>query len=172
MRASATNDVYRYGMASGQNNKLYKDGSLNVYLNKLYPNGWTPDTVTQKQIDLAFMEYAKIKSGHLFFMQFVYQFFGPTGFKPEFFIEDDNGNLWGQAVLYDEYVRIKEKNEGNDIATYNEFFELYGIEHPWLLSPKSQSETGKQPSSVRVQKFQAENKEVFDQLKISGYYLN
>ena len=92
-------------------------------------------------------------------MEFLYQYFGPTGFKPEYFIKDDNGNLWGQAVLYEEFVRIREKNEGNDVATYNEFFELYGVEHPYILSPKSQSEIGKQPSSVRVQKFQEENQD-------------
>ena len=33
------------------NNKLYKDGKLSVYLNKLYPNQWTPETITQRQID-------------------------------------------------------------------------------------------------------------------------
>lgn len=172
MRANATIDVFRYGMASGANNKLYNDGKLSVYLNKLYPNQWTPETVTQKQIDEAYLEYSKKASGNLFMMEFLYQYFGPTGFKPEYFIKDDNGNLWGQAVLYEEFVRIREKNEGNDVATYNEFFELYGVEHPYILSPKSQSEIGKQPSSVRVQKFQEENKEVFDQLKVSGYYLN
>ena len=172
MRANATNDLFRYGMASGQNKKLYKEGKLNTYLNELFPNQWTPDSVTQKQIDEAYMEYSKHKSGTLFGMQFIYQFIGPTGFKPEYFLKDEGGQLWGQAVLFEEYNRIKEENEGNDIATYNEFFELYGVEHPWLMSPKSQSETGRQPSSERVQKVQAENPEVFKQLKVSGYYLN
>lgn len=41
-----------------------------------------------------------------------------------------------------------------------------------MMSPRSQSEVGKQPSSVRVQTFQKENPEIFDSLKISGYYLN
>ena len=172
MRASATIDVFRYGMASGQNNKLYKDGKLSVYLNKLYPNQWTPETITQRQIDNAFLEYSKNASRNLFIMEFIYQFVGPTGFKPEFFMKDDVGNLWGTAVLYEEFVRIREKHEGNDIDTYNEFFELYGIEHPYILSPKSQSEVGKQPTSVRVKQHQAENKEIFDQLELSGYYLN
>ena len=172
MRASATIDVFRYGMASGQNKKLYDGGKLNSYLNKLYPNNWSPKTITQKQIDEAYLEYSKDASGRLFLMEFLYQFIGPTGFKPEYFMKDDVGNLWGTAVLYEEFVRIREQNQGNDIATYNEFFELYGIEHPYILSPKSQSETGRKPSSVRVQQFQAENKEVFDQLKLSGYYLN
>jgi hypothetical protein len=172
LRANATLDIFRYGMASGDNMKLYKDGKLNSYLNKLNPNGWTPETVTQKQIDEAFLEYSKIKSGKLFFFQFAYQFLGPTGFKPEYFIEDKDGALWGTAVLYEEFVRIREENEGNTIAAYNEFLSLYGIEHPYITSPKSQSETGRKPTSVRVQEFQKENKEVFDQLKLSGYYLN
>ena len=172
MRASATIDVFRYGMASGQNNKLYKDGKLSSYLNKLYPNQWTPETITQRQIDNAFLEYSKNASRNLFAMEFLYQFIGPTGFKPEFFMKDDVGNLWGTAVLYEEFVRIREKHEGNDIDTYNEFFELYGIEHPYILSPKTQSEVGKQPTSVRVKQYQAENKEIFDQLDLSGYYLN
>lgn len=172
LRANATLDIFRYGMASGDNMKLYEDGKLNPYLNKLFPNQWTPETITQKQIDEAFLEYAKIKSGKLFFFQFAYQFFGPTGFKPEYFLKDDDGALWGTAVLYEEYVRIVEKNEGNNLAAYNEFLSLYGIEHPYITSPKSQSETGRKPSSVRVQEFQKENKEVFDQLKLSGYYLN
>ena len=172
LRANATLDIFRYGMASGDNMKLYEDGKLNPYLNKLFPNQWTPETITQKQIDEAFLEYAKIKSGKLFFFQFAYQFFGPTGFKPEYFLKDDDGALWGTAVLYEEYVRIVEKNEGNNLAAYNEFLSLYGIEHPYITSPKSQSETGRKPSSVRVQEFQKENKKVFDQLKLSGYYLN
>ena len=172
MRANATTDIFRFGMASGDNMKLYNNGKLNAYLNKLNPNGWTPENVTQKQIDEAFMEYSKDKSGSLFFYQFLYQFFGPTGFKTEYFLKDEDGQLWGQAVLYEEFVRIKEKNEGNDLAAYNEFLSLYGYEHPYLFSPKSQSETGRKPSSKRVQEFQAENKEVFDQLKLSGYYLN
>jgi len=172
LRANATADIFRFGMASGENMKLYNEGKLNSYLNTLFPNQWDAESITQKQIDEAFLEYAKIKSGKLFFMQFAYQFFGPTGFKPEYFIKDNDGALWGTAVLYDEYVRIVEKNEGNNLAAYTEFLTLYGIEHPYITSPKSQSETGRKPSSKRVQEFQEENKEIFDQLKLSGYYLN
>jgi hypothetical protein len=108
----------------------------------------------------------------LFGFQFLYQFFGPTGFQPEYFVDDEQGNLWGQAVLYEEYIRIREKNNNNDMATYNEFFELYGIEHPYMLSPRSQSEVGRQPYSVRVQQWQKENAAIFDSLDVSGYYLN
>ena len=74
--------------------------------------------------------------------------------------------------MCEEYIRIREKNNGNDIATYNEYLELYGLEHPYMMSPRSQSEVGKQPTSVRVQNFQKDNPEIFDSLKVSGYYLN
>jgi len=140
-------------------------------MNKLYPN-MAKGNLNEGQIDNLYLEYAKEKSGTLFAFEFIYQFFGPTGFKPEFFVEDNQGHLWGQATLYEEYIRIREENAGNDIATYNEFFETYGIEHPYMLSPRSKSETGKQSTSVRVQNFQRNNPEIFNNLKISGYYLN
>ena len=171
MRAKATIDLYRWGVSAGEPERLYKAGKLDDYIQKVIP-GLALGEVNQGQIELAYMEYAKEKSGTLFGFQFLYQFFGPTGFQPEYFIDDEQGNQWGQAVLYEEYTRIKEENQGNDIATYNEFFELYGVEHPYLLSPRSQAETGKQPYSVRVQNFQKENSEIFDSLKLSGYYLN
>ena len=171
MRAKATIDLYRWGVSAGEPERLYKAGKLDKYINKLYP-GLSVNELNKGEIENAYLEYAKVKSGTLFGFQFIYQFFGPTGFQPEYFIDDKQGNLWGQAVLYEEYVRIKEKNEGNDVATYNEFLELYGVEHPYLLSPRTQSETGKQPYSVRVQQFQKENADIFSTLKVSGYYLN
>ena len=140
-------------------------------MDKLYPN-MAKGNLNEGQIDNLYLEYAKEKSGTLFAFEFIYQYFGPTGFKPEFFVEDNQGHLWGQATLYEEYIRIREENAGNDIATYNEFFETYGIEHPYMLSPRSKSETGKQSTSVRVQNFQRNNPEIFNNLKISGYYLN
>ena len=111
-------------------------------MDKLYPN-MAKGNLNEGQIDNLYLEYAKEKSGTLFAFEFIYQFFGPTGFKPEFFVEDNQGHLWGQATLYEEYIRIREENAGNDISTYNEFFETYGIEHPYMLSPRSKSETGK-----------------------------
>ena len=66
----------------------------------------------------------------------------------------------------------KDKNNQNNVATYNEFLELYGVEHPYLLSPRSASEVGKKPASLRVQEFQKNNPEIFSNLEVSGYYLN
>lgn len=171
MRAKKTIDIFRWGVSAGEPKRLYESGKLDVYLDKVAPNT-SKSNLNQGQIELAYLEYAKEKSGTLFAFEFIFQFFGPTGFKPEFFIEDKQGHLWGQSVLYDEYIRIREKNGGNDIATYNEFFELYGLEHPYMLSPRSQSEVGKQPVSVRVQNFQKDNPDIFKNLKVSGYYLN
>lgn len=171
MRAKKTIDVFRWGVSAGEPKRLYEAGKLDKYLDIVAPNT-TKANLNQGQIELAYLEFAKEKSGTLFAFEFMVQFFGPTGFKPEFFVEDKQGHLWGQAALYEEYIRIREKNNGNDIATYNEYLELYGLEHPYMMSPRSQSEVGKQPSSVRVQTFQKENPEIFDSLKISGYYLN
>ena len=171
MRAAKTIELYRWGVSAGEPNRLYKEGKLDKYLKVLYPYD-DIDDLNQGQIDDAYLEYAKHKSGTLFMFEFLFQFFGPTGFKPEFFVEDKQGHLWGQAVLYDEYIRIKEEVGGNDVDTYKEFLEMYGIEYPYLLSPRSQQVEGKKPSSVRVQEFQANNPEIFDSLNISGYYLN
>jgi len=171
MRAKKTIDIYRWGVSAGESKRLYEAGKLDKYMDKLYPN-MAKGNLNEGQIDNLYLEYAKEKSGTLFAFEFIYQFFGPTGFKPEFFVEDNQGHLWGQATLYEEYIRIREENAGNDIATYNEFFETYGIEHPYMLSPRSKSETGKQSTSVRVQNFQRNNPEIFNNLKISGYYLN
>ena len=171
MRAKKTIDIFRWGVSAGEPKRLYESGKLDVYLDRVAPNT-SKANLNQGQIELAYLEYAKEKSGTMFAFEFMFQFFGPTGFKPEFFIEDKQGHLWGQSVLYDEYIRIREKNGGNDIATYNEFFELYGLEHPYMLSPRSQSEVGKQPVSVRVQNFQKDNPDIFKNLKVSGYYLN
>ena len=41
-----------------------------------------------------------------------------------------------------------------------------------MLSPRSQSEVGRQAYSVRVQQWQKENAAIFDSLDVSGYYLN
>jgi len=171
MRAKATIDLWRWGVSSGEPARLYKEGKLDSYLQKLNP-GMSLNEVNQGHIEDAYLEWAKVKSGDLFFYQFLFQFFGPTGMQPEYFIDDKQGNLWGQAVLYEEYLRIREKNDGNDTATYNEFFQLYGVEHPYMMSPRSQSEIGKQSYSERVQQFQKANPEIFDSLKVSGYYLN
>ena len=123
-------------------------------------------------IEDAYLEWAKEKSGTLFAFQFIYQQFGPTSFRPEYFIEDEEGGLYGRAVLYQEFSRIKEKNGEDDIATYNEFLQLYGIEYPYLMNPKSVAESGRKPVSIRVQNFQKENADIFDSLEVSGYYLN
>ena len=171
MRAKKTIDVFRWGVSAGEPKRLYESGKLDKYLDIVAPNT-SKANLNQGQIELAYLEFAKEKSGTLFAFEFMVQFFGPTGFKPEFFVEDKQGHLWGQAALYEEYIRIREKNNGNDIATYNEYLELYGLEHPYMMSPRSQSEVGKQPTSVRVQNFQKDNPEIFDSLKISGYYLN
>ena len=171
MRAAQTIEIWRWGVGAGEPKRLYEKGKLDAYITKLYPNK-NPANINQGDIEDAYLEYAKEKSGTLFMFQFIYQQFGPAGFKPEFFIEDEQGQMWGQAVLYEEYVRIREKNNQNDVATYNEFLELYGVEHPYLLSPRTQSEAGKKPASVRVQEFQKNNPEIFDNLDVSGYYLN
>jgi hypothetical protein len=171
MRARATIDIFRWGVSAGEPKRLYDAGKLDSYLNKLYPGSDIND-VNQGMLEDAYLEYSKQKSGTLYGFQFIYQFFGPTGFEPEYFIEDTQGALWGRAVLFEEFARLKEKNGDNDVATYNEFFELYGVEYPYLLSSKSMSETGKQAYSERVQKFQKNNAEIFDNLDLSGYYLN
>ena len=171
MRAKSTIELFRWGVAAGESQRLYKAGKLDKYIPQLYPE-FDKNELNKGQIDNLYLEYAKEKSGTLFAFQFIYQFFGPAGFKPEFFIEDDQGQMWGQAVLYEEYVRIREQEGGNDLRTYTAFFEEFGVEHPYLLSPRTQAEGGKQNYSVRVQNFQKDNSEMFANLEVSGYYLN
>lgn len=171
MRAKKTIELFRWGVAAGEPERLYKAGKLDKYLNKMYPNE-NIAALNQGQIENAYLEYAKEKSGTLFLFEFLVQYFGPTSFKPEFFIADEQGKLWGQATLYEEYIRIRDKNNQNDIATFNEFAELYGVEYPYLLSPRSQTEGAKLPATVRVQNFQKNNPDIFKNLKVSGYYLN
>ena len=173
MRANATIDVFRYGMAAGVHNELYDAGKLDVHLDKLYPGQWSKDTITKKQISTAYLEYSKYASGDLFMFQFLFQFFGPTGMKPEYVLDDPNGNQWGSAVLYDEYVRIRNKNNNDYIATHNEFLQLYGFEHPWITSPRSQQTGPKEPFTSAAARWKKENKEIYDILpKGTANYLN
>ena len=174
IRAKATIDIFRWGVASGHHKELLAEGKLDTYLMKIYGDraDFDRSNVSAQQLDTAYLEYAKEASGRMCTFQFIYQFFGPTSFKPEYFINDEEGNQWGQSVLYQEYTRILEKHNGDSLATYAEFFELYDIEHPYITSPTSLSVKGKVPSSVRVQEFQKENSDIFDTLEISGYYLN
>ncbi len=173
MRANATIDIFRYGMAAGVHNQLYDDGKLNKHLDKLNPDGWSEDTISKKQISEAYLEYSKYASGDLFMFQFMLQFFGPTGMKPEYVIDDKNGNQWGNAVLYEEYVRIRNKNNNDYLATHNEFLELYGFEHPWVTSPRSQTTGPKEPYTAAAARWKQENKEIYDMLpKGTANYLN
>jgi hypothetical protein len=172
-RANATIDIFRYGMAAGQHNKLYDAGKLDKYLDKLFPGQWSADTITKRQIADAYLEYSKLASGRLFGYQFITQFFGPTGFQPQYFIKDDVGNLWGESVLYQEYIRIRDKNDGEPVATYNEFLQLYGFEHPWITVRDVETEGPRQPYTRASEKWKRENLDIYEILpKGTAYYLN
>lgn len=83
MRAKKTIDVFRWGVSAGEPKRLYEAGKLDKYLDIVAPNT-TKANLNQGQIELAYLEFAKEKSGTLFAFEFMVQFFGPTGFKPEF----------------------------------------------------------------------------------------
>lgn len=160
-------------MAAGQHNKLYDAGKLDKYLDKLFPGQWSADTITKRQIADAYLEYSKLASGRLFGYQFITQFFGPTGFQPQYFIKDDVGNLWGESVLYQEYIRIRDKNDGEPVATYNEFLQLYGFEHPWITVRDVETEGPRQPYTRASEKWKRENLDIYEILpKGTAYYLN
>ena len=69
MRAKATIDLWRWGVSSGEPERLYKEGKLDSYIQKLNP-GMSLNEVNQGHIEDAYLEWAKVKSGDLFFYQF------------------------------------------------------------------------------------------------------
>ena len=159
LRASTTIDVYKYGKAVGRDKALAEQGKLNRYLER----GLT--------VDEAYLEYSKLQASKLYLFRGISQFFLPTGWTPRYYIEDKNGKYWGTQQLAKEYTKLIDANDNDNIAAFNEFVSIYGIEHGWLTAPKTQSKVGRQSFTDRVMEFQSENKEVLDAVPLSKYYV-
>ena len=159
LRASTTIDIYKYGKAVGRDKALLEQGRLQKDIDK----GLTEDE--------AYLAYCKRAASKLYLYRGISQFFLPTGWTPRYYIEDKNGKWWGTQVLANEYTKLVDENDNDNIAAFNEFVATYGIEHGWLTAPKTQSKVGRQSFTDRVMEFQAEHKEVFDNLEVSGYYV-
>ena len=159
LRASTTIDVYKYGKAVGRDKALAEQGKLDRYLER----GLT--------VDEAYLEYSKLQASKLYLFRGISQFFLPTGWTPRYYIEDKNGKYWGTQQLAKEYTKLIDANDNDNIAAFNEFVSIYGIEHGWLTAPKTQSKVGRQSFTDRVMEFQSENKEVLDAVPLSKYYV-
>ena len=159
LRASTSIDIYKYGKAVGRDKALLKQGKLQKYIDK----GLTEDE--------AYLAYSKRAASKLYLYRGISQFFLPTGWTPRYYIEDKNGKWWGTQVLANEYTKLVDENDNDNIAAFNEFVATYGIEHGWLTAPKTQSKVGRQSFTDRVMEFQAENKEILETVPLSKYYV-
>ena len=171
MRASTTIDIYRYGMLTGENRRLYKAGKLDKFLAKKYGEGFNKDLVTKSDIDEAFLEYSNSKAKYVFLLRAVAQGIGPVGFKPTYYAEDDQGKLWSTQVLAEEFRKIREDLNQDDVAASEEFFRQFGYDHGWLTSGKSVSIAGRRSITDRVKEWQAENEEKLGPYTLSSFFL-
>ena len=159
LRASTTIDIYKYGKAVGRDKALEKQGKLQKYIDR----GLT--------VDEAYLEYSKFQASKLYLFRGVSQFFLPTGWTPRYYIEDKNGKWWGTQVLAQEFTKLVDENDSDNIAAFNDFVATYGIEHGWLTAPKTQSKVGRQSFTNRVMEFQNKNAEVLETVPLSKYYV-
>jgi len=159
LRASTTIDIYKYGKAVGRDKALLAQGKLDKYMK----NGLT--------VDEAYLAYSKKAASKLYLYRGISQFFLPTGWTPRYYVEDKNGKWWGTQVLAQEYTKLVDANENDNIAAFNEFVSLYGIEHGWLTAPKTQSKVGRQSFTDRVMEFQSKNKDILEAVPLSKYYV-
>lgn len=171
MRASTTIDIYRYGMLTGENNRLYKEGKLDKYLEKKYGPKYNKDLITKSDIDEAFLEYSNKKAAQVFAFRFIAQFIGPVGFKPVYYAEDDQGKLWSAQVLAEEFRKIREEMNQDDVGAAERFFREFGYDHGWLTSGKSVSIAGRRSITDRVKTWQEENKDKLEPYTLSGFFL-
>ena len=79
------------------------------------------NSLNQSHIDEAFLEYSNKKATALFGFRSLAQFIGPVGFKPIYYAEDEQGKLWSAQILAEEYRKIREELNQNDVAACNEF---------------------------------------------------
>ena len=159
LRASTTIDIYKYGKAVGRDKALLKQGKLDKYIEK----GLT--------VDEAYLAFSKRAASKLYLYRGISQFFLPTGWTPRYYIEDKNGQWWGTQLLAKEYQKLVDENDSDNIAAFNEFVSIYGIEHGWLTAPKTQSKIGRQSFTDRVMEFQNKNKDVLKAVPLSKYYV-
>ena len=171
MRASSTIDIYRYGKITGEEQRLFKAGKLDKYLKEIYGGSFNPDDVDAADIDKAFLEYSKSKANLLFAVRAIVQFAGPTGIKPVYYAEDKDGKLWGVQVLAEEYRKIRDDLDGDDVQAAEKFVSEFGMEHGWLTSGKSISKEGRRFTTARSQEWADKNKDVLNQYTLSAYYL-
>lgn len=171
MRASTTIDIYRYGMLTGENQRLYKAGKLDKFLSKKYGENFNKNLITKSDIDEAFLEYSNKKATQVFAIRFLAQFIGPTGIKPVFYAEDKDGKFFTTQVLAEEYRKIREEVNQDDVQAAERFFKEFGYDHGWLTSGKSVSIAGRRSITDRVKTWQAENEKNLEPYTLSAYFL-
>ena len=171
MRASTTIDIYRYGMLTGENMRLHKAGKLDKFYEKKYGKDYNPKLLTKSDIDEAFLEYSNKKATALFGFRALAQFIGPVGFKPIYYAEDEQGKLWSAQILAEEYRKIREELNQNDVAAAEQFLRDFGYDHGWLTSGKSVSIAGRRSITERVQEWQKENADKLEPYTLSGFFL-
>ena len=179
MRASSTNDIYRYIMATESDIQLYELGKLDQYFKDGGFMGLNDDDyinvnkedATADQIAEAVLMYSKDKARNMFLIRALSQMVLPTGWTPRFEIEDNQGKWWAAQILADEYRNTLEEYNFDDDRAFEVFVNTYGIEHPWLTAPKTQAKGGKEPLTSKAIEFQEKNKQIMKDFKTTGYYL-
>ena len=170
MRADATINYYRFGMVSGEYNKIYKKGKLDKYLKRNIVN-WEKGTETRADIEDAFLDYSRDRAQVHFLLTFIAEFIGPGNYKPEYFIKDKNGVHYGLSTLYELFQAELEKQNYDYTAASQEFFSKYGLDHTYLLSPTDLKTMGKAPKTKRTVFFWNENEDVKDRLPKSYAFM-
>ena len=176
MRASTSIELFKLLKMEGGEKRLLANGELDKYLEKISWQGGTAADVPYEQltpdiIDTALRDYATAKARLTYGFRAFAQFIAPTGFSPRFYAEDTNGKLWGTQILAKEYQNLLRESNDDHVVAYEKFIKLYGYEHSWLTTAKSESKGGRKAYAERVLSWQRDNKKALNSLPLSAFYL-
>ncbi|NIS14596.1 MAG: hypothetical protein GWN97_22495 [Thermoplasmata archaeon] len=151
---------------SGENERLYNNTVIDVY--KAMVMGGAYSDATPEQAQAALAEAKKI-ARNIYIIRSLAQAVLPTGPSVRWDARDETGELWAFQTLATEYRKMQEENDYDEVATFNQFTEAFGLDPTLFVTPKTQSLVRRSTTEPGLE-WEQRNPEVFDDFAFTAYY--
>ena len=152
---------FRKGLTSlargdGENTRMYANTVMDVYKALLTGSG---SDATPEDAEIT-LRRAKDIAKNIYRIRAIAQFAAPSGPGVRFDIEDKNGDVWTYINLAQEWARMQKENDYDEVATFTQFTERFGLD-PTLFSTAKTTSVVKRATTEEGVDWEYENQDLY-----------
>jgi len=160
-----------FGAGDESSRRLQANTTIDVY-KTLLMQGWSDDNPTEMKRTL---EEAKRIAQSVTRIRALASFAAPTGASQNWEVayspKDETGDVWAYSNLATAYRQLLDENNGDEVKTYKNFSDLFGVD-PMLFAVSKTQKVLPRAVTIGARKWEQDNSDLFesDKFELTAYY--